>query len=125
MRFDEAEMAIYGASLGSGFATFLLARGLTGTTRQLVLYQFAFKALATVIFVPLHLIESIMGIPLHSALLSELAVEQDTQLALLFAVMQIAAALVMMMLDRPLLRLIAHFAPPNPAEALGRPGWRG
>ena len=123
MRFDEAEMAIYGASLGSGFATFLLARGLTGTTRQLVLYQFAFKALATVIFVPLHLIESIMGTPLHSALLSELAVEQDTQLALLFAVMQIAAALVMMMLDRPLLRLIAHFAPPNPAEALGRPAF--
>ena len=123
MRFDEAEMAIYGASLGSGLATFLLAGGLTGTTRQLVLYQFAFKALGTVIFVLLHLTESITGIPLISAPLSHLAVERDTQLGLLFALMQITTALVMIPLDGPLLRLIAHFAPPNPAEALGRPAF--
>lgn len=123
MRFDEAEMAIYGASLGSGLATFLLAGGLTGTTRQLVLYQFAFKALGTVIFVLLHLTESIMGIPLISALLSHLAVERDTQLGMLFALMQITTALVMIPLDGPLLRLIARFAPANPAEALGRPAF--
>jgi phosphate:Na+ symporter len=123
MRFDEAEMAIYGASLGSGFATFLLAGGLTGTTRQLVLYQFAFKALGTLIFVLLHFIEPIIGLPLISALLSHLAVEQDTQLGMLFALMQITTALVMIPLDGPLLRLIARFAPPNPAEALGRPAF--
>jgi phosphate:Na+ symporter len=123
MRFDEAEMAIYGASLGSGLATFLLAASMTGTTRQLVLYQFAFKALGTLIYVLLHLVEAIIGIPLISALLSHLAVEQDTQLAMLFGLMQITTALAMIALDGPLLRLIARFAPPNPTEALTRPAF--
>lgn len=121
LQFPEAEMAIYGASLGSGLATYLLAGGISGTTRQLVLYQVAFKTLGTALFVALHGLSLALDTPLVPGLLALLAVGEDTRLGLLFALMQLVTALLVMVLNRPLLRLLVARSPAGATETLARP----
>jgi phosphate:Na+ symporter len=120
LHFGEAEMAIYGASLGSGLATYLLAGGLSGTARQLVLYQVAFKTIGTALFLALHGLDLTLETPLVTGVLALLAAGQDTQLGILFALMQLVTALLVMALNRPLLRILIARAPAGATETLAR-----
>lgn len=120
LTFGEAEMAIYGASLGSGLATYIISGGLTGTTRQLVLYQVMFKAFGAAVFVALHLLGASMGVTLETVL-PWLLPDGAARLGLLFALMQLVTALAMIPLNARMLRLLAARAPANASESLSRP----
>ncbi len=120
LTFAEAEMAIYGASLGSGLATYLISGGLTGTTRQLVLYQVIFKAIGAFVFVSLHLLGAAAGVTLEG-IFPTLLPSGEARLGLLFALMQLVTALAMLPLNRRMLILLAARAPAHPTESLTRP----
>lgn len=121
LEFGQAAMAVYGASLGSGAAVWLMAGGLDGTARQPVMFQAVLKAAGAVLFAALLLVEEVTGTPLLLALVATLSTETDTRLALLFLLLQVLPAALAAPLHRPVQRLLERFVPATQAEEWGRP----
>lgn len=119
--FDQAVMAVYGASLGSGAAVWLMAGGLAGTARQPVLFQAWLKIAGALLFALLLLVEEACGFPLVLALSDLLAKDTDTRLAMLFLLLQVVPAALVMPINRPLGVLLERLVPPTTAEELARP----
>ena len=121
MTFDQAVATIYGASLGSGLAVWLLAGGLEGTARQPVLFQALLRGIGALLFLCLLLLERRSGMPLLMHLVGHLAREFDTQLALVFLALQAGPALLAAPLHRPIERLLAWLAPAMAMQENARP----
>ncbi|MGE0223943.1 MAG: Na/Pi symporter [Acetobacteraceae bacterium] len=119
--FDQTAMVIYGASLGSGLATYLLAGDLIGTTRRLVVYQAIFKTVGAVLFVTLSMVEHVTATPLVHALADRIADKPELHLGWLFALLQLVTAVLFTPLQAPMVRLLAWWIPPTPREELSRP----
>jgi phosphate:Na+ symporter len=118
--FDQTVMVVYGASLGSGLSVLLLSGNITGSARQLALFQALFKAAGTLIFLLLYALEQ-QGYPLVLAATARLASSLPERIGWLFLIFQLVTALVLMPLERPVLALLRRLSPPGAAEALGRP----
>jgi phosphate:Na+ symporter len=118
--FDQTVMVVYGASLGSGLSVLLLSGNITGSARQLALFQALFKAAGTLIFLLLYALEQ-HGYPLVLAATARLASSLPERIGWLFLIFQLVTALVLMPLERPVLALLRRLSPPGAAEALGRP----
>jgi phosphate:Na+ symporter len=118
--FDQTVMVVYGASLGSGLSVLLLSSNITGSARQLALFQALFKAAGTLIFLLLYALEQ-QGYPLVLAATARLASSLPERIGWLFLIFQVVTALVLMPLERPVLALLRRLSPPGAAEALGRP----
>ena len=123
LSFEQALLAMAGASIGSGLAVLALSGAAGGSTRQLVLFQFGFKLLAALLFLALIGLESATGVPLLRALAGQVSAAPEVQLGLLFALMQLSAAALLAPLGRPVQWLLARLSPPSPTEALGRPAF--
>ncbi|HWP60725.1 MAG TPA: Na/Pi symporter [Candidatus Acidoferrales bacterium] len=64
---EQTMMAIYGANFGSGMITWILAHGLHGRPKQLVMAQVLFNCIASAVFVPLFYLEMYGAVPLVRA----------------------------------------------------------
>lgn len=121
LAFGQAAMAVFGASLGSGVAVWLMAGGLQGTARQPVVFQAALKGAGALLFAALLLAEEATGAPLLLAPAARLAAESDLRLALLFLLLQAVPAALCAPLHRPIQRALDRFVPASRAEAWSRP----
>lgn len=121
LSFDQAIAGIYGASLGSGLAIWLLAGQMQGSARQVVLYQALLRGGGALLFLALLELERASGLPLVTALAAWLATPMDTQLAVIFLMLQLGQAVLAAPLNRPMERWLARLAPPSAGEALARP----
>lgn len=119
----EAQMVliVYGASVGSGLGVMLLSSNLDGTARQLGLYQSGLKLLAAAVFVPLHYIEQIWGVPLVQAAADALADSPVMRVALIYLLFQIGAAVLGYVCRVPFTRALTALSPPTEQETLMRP----
>ncbi len=121
LTYDQAVATIYGASMGSGLAVWLLAGGLTGTARQPVIWQAMLRASGSLFFLVMLELERGFGVPLVLWLVDRLAHQLDTQLALVFLLLQLVTALLAAPFHRPIERLLERLAPASEDEAQSRP----
>lgn len=118
---DQAVAAVYGASLGSGIAIWLMARQLEGSARQPALYQALLRGLGALLFLGLLLLERGFGLPLVVALAGQISPAPTTQLAIIFLVLQLGMALLAAPCNGAAERFLGRWAPPHASEALARP----
>lgn len=121
LSYDQAVAGIYGASLGSGLAIWLVARQMEGSARQSALYQALLRGSGALFFLALLEVERLLGLPLVVALAERIAAPLDTQLAVIFLLLQAGQAMLAAPLNRPMERWLSWLAPPSPREALARP----
>ena len=119
--FEQATATVYGASLGSGLAVFLLAGGIDGTARQPVIWQTIIRVSGSVIFLLLLWIERSFDIPLILWLAQQIPAEADTRLAFIFLLLQLATALLAAPFHKPLERMLERVAPASENETQSRP----
>jgi len=118
---DQAVAAIYGASLGSGLAVWLMAREMEGSARQPALYQAMLRGLGALLFLGLLALERGLDVPLVVALAERLADAPDLQAALLFLILQTSQAVLAAPFNRPMEPWLARLAPARAREERARP----
>lgn len=91
---DQAIMLVLGTNLGSGICTALLALGLSGVSKRLVLFHAIFKSVGILVMVPLIYLESYTHLPLIKHLVTSLTGNLNTQLALVYVLYELVTALI-------------------------------
>ncbi|WP_439594991.1 Na/Pi symporter [Falsiroseomonas sp.] len=119
--FEQAALAVYGASLGSGGAVLLLAAGLTGAARRLAVFQALVKAAGAALFLALFVLERLAGLPLVLAATGEIAPDPQARIGLLFLLLQLVSALLGVLAPARMVALLTRLCPESPAEAASRP----
>ncbi|NLS25653.1 hypothetical protein S2M10_06210 [Sphingomonas sp. S2M10] len=119
--FAAGAMIVIGAGLGSGLSGLTLAGRLTGSARQLVLYQIALKAVGVAALMLVFLADWIAAGRLVMPLLDHLGLSRSAELAAVYLTLQAASTLCIALLDAPISRLIEAQAPPSIEEVLGKP----
>lgn len=119
--FASGAMIVIGAGLGSGLSGLTLAGRLTGSARQLVLYQIALKAVGVAALMLVFLADWVAGGQLVVPLLDRIGLSKSAELAAVYLALQSASTLCMALLDAPICRLIEAQAPPSIEEVLGKP----
>jgi phosphate:Na+ symporter len=121
LRVDTGAMIIIGAGLGSGISALMMAGSLTGSPRQLLMFQFVLKCCGSTAMLLLISIEFIAGVPLLAALLRWLGLGPTGTLAAIYLTMQVLADVVVHFAGGPLMKLVEKTAPPSVEEVLGKP----
>ncbi len=121
LEFDQLALGVYGASLGSGLGLLVAGRGLTGTARQVVLFQALFKSLGALLFLLLFAIERWGGVPLVLRLSDMLGHDRAGSIAVLFLLVQLGGCAALLPFGRALAGLVARWSPATRAEEMGRP----
>jgi phosphate:Na+ symporter len=121
LSFEQAAATIYGASLGSGLAVFLLAGGIDGTARQPIIWQTITRTAGSFLFLLLLWLEREFDIHLILWFVKEIPLEADTRLAFIFLLLQFVTALLMAPFHNPLERLLERLAPASEDETQSRP----
>jgi phosphate:Na+ symporter len=106
MTLEGAMMTLYGASVGSGVNTYLIATSMKGRVRQLAMLQAVVKALGVAVLLPLFVIEHYFDQPLLAHTIKAATADPGLQLAIVYAVIQFVSVLAQEALNRPLSRLI-------------------
>ena len=114
---DQTIMIIYGANLGSSSITWFLSLNLTGKPKQLVMTQVLFNCAAVLILVPLFYLEVYGHIPLVKAFVVSLSSRVEQQMAYVFLLLNIGAAIVLSSLIAPFARLCSRLWPPTQEES--------
>ncbi|MGE4553468.1 MAG: Na/Pi cotransporter family protein, partial [Desulfovibrionaceae bacterium] len=117
---DQTAMIIFGAHLGSSVVTWILAAGLKGTPRQMVMAQVLFNALGVLVLAPLYWVERRFGVPLVMAVLARVTPDLEHQMVGLVVVFNWVVPLVCWPLHGPLARMLGRFWPPTEAESLAQ-----
>ncbi len=123
LSFGQSVLIVFGASLGSGLSVLLLGSNLNGTGKQLALFQVLLKIVGLVLLMPLFLIEVWSGQPLLVEALQAQVAAIDTQVALVYLLLQLLSCIGMSLLSGPALRLTARLSPPSHEEALSSPAF--
>jgi phosphate:Na+ symporter len=119
--FESGAMIVLGAGLGSALSAWTLAGRLTGSARQLILYQIALKGLGVIVMLLLFLADWASGMGYIPAAMHQAGLSPSAQLAAVYVLLQIASDLSMRLAHHPVERLIERHAPPSDEETLGRP----
>ncbi|MYN43965.1 Na/Pi cotransporter family protein [Pseudoduganella sp. FT93W] len=119
--FSSGAMIVLGAGLGSGLATLSMTGKLTGSARQLVLYQVTLKASGVTVMMTLLTADWLSGQRLVEHVMQQLGLGPSGQLAAIYLLLQIASDLAMRALRAPVLQWLEQLAPPSVEETLGRP----
>ena len=120
LELEETAMAMYGAQAGTGLLTYVFSFHAHGRARQVVVTQIAFDTVATIAFVVLFYIELLTGWPLVFKLARALSNELGTQAVYVALIFQFGAALLMLLVYRPILKRIYEWFPPSSAEVLSK-----
>lgn len=121
LSFEQAAATVYGASLGSGLAVFLLAGGIDGTARQPIIWQTIIRIAGSTIFLLLLWVERGFDIHLILWCVQQLPFESDTRLAFIFFLLQVVTALLVAPFTRPIERMLERAAPASEDETQSRP----
>jgi phosphate:Na+ symporter len=114
-------MTLYGASVGSGVSTYLIATSMKGKVRQLAILQVVVKALGVAVLLPLFAIEHYFGQPLLAHVIRAMTADASLQIAIVYAVIQFVSVLAQEVLNRPLWPLIVLLSPPSAEDELSTP----
>jgi len=123
LSFNQSVMIVFGASLGSGLSVLLLGANLNGTGKQLALLQVLLKVVGLALLLPLFLIETWSNQPLLIDVLQAQVPAIDTQVALIYLLLQLVSCIAMSLLSGPALQLTARLSPPSREEALSSPAF--
>jgi phosphate:Na+ symporter len=120
LELEETAMAMYGAQAGTGLLTYVFSFHAHGRARQVVVTQIAFDSVATVAFVVLFYVELLSGWPLVFAFARKLSGELGTQAVYVALIFQFGAALLLLLVHRPILGRVRQWFPPSSAEVLSK-----
>ncbi len=120
LELEETAMAMYGAQAGTGLLTYVFSFHAHGRARQVVATQIAFDTVATVTFVILFYVELSSGWPLVFSIARKLSGELGTQAVYVALIFQFGAALLLLLVHRPILERIRQWFPPSSAEVLSK-----
>lgn len=118
---EQTVLIVYGAGLGSGLSVWFLASNLAGRQRQIANLQFACKAIGSLILIPLIEIELDLGPPMVLALVRSLSADPAAQAAYVYLILQVVSALVVTVVQTPLMAVLERASPPTQEEELSRP----
>ena len=117
---EESAMAMYGAQAGTGLLTYVFSFHAHGRARQVVVTQIAYDTIATTTFVMLFYLEFLSGMPLILGLARQLSSEVGTQAVYVALIFQFGAALLLVLVQNPILARICDWFPPSAAEVLSK-----
>jgi len=120
LELEETAMAMYGAQAGTGLLTYVFSFHAHGRARQVVVTQIAFDTVATAAFVVLFYVELLSGLPLVFKLVRTLSGDVATQAVYAALIFQFGAALLLLLVHRPILARIRQWFPPSSAEVLSK-----
>lgn len=121
LTLEQSMMTIFGASLGSGLSTYLMARGITGTSRQLPILQGIVKILGISLLLPFFVVERAFDVPLLAHAIRALTSHPSQQIALVYLVVQIAAVIGEIAFAKPIEPLLQWLAPRSHEELASKP----
>ncbi|HEY1505263.1 MAG TPA: Na/Pi symporter [Stellaceae bacterium] len=119
--FEQAMLTVYGASIGSGLGTYLVAAKIRGASRQLALFQALVKLIGVGMLLPVYLIEHYAHVPLLAAGVQALTAAPGHQIALIYLACQLAAVATQLLFGDALQPLLERWSPPQPQESFARP----
>lgn len=120
LTLEQSMMTVFGASVGSGLNTFVVATGAGGTSRQLPILQASVKILGIAVLLPLFVAESAFHIPLLAHAIRFLTHDPSREVALAYLTCQLAAVAAQVPFDRPLRLLAERMAPASHEEAVSK-----
>lgn len=118
---DATLLIVYGANIGSGVSTALMAANLSGAGRQLAYFQCAFKTIGSLLLLALFYIESVYHWPLLKAALAERNSALGQQIAWAYVALQLAGIIGTVPLRGALLHICQRLSPPSRHEELSTP----
>ncbi len=118
---DQAFLIVVGANLGAGIMAIVQGAGLSGTARQLNLYQLVLKLIGVAVMLPLLMLEHFLGVPTVQALVQAITADAALQVTAVHWMFQIVSAVVASLLSSPLFALVERLSPETPAESLSKP----
>jgi phosphate:Na+ symporter len=121
LTLDQAMPTVFGASVGSGISTYIVASGMEGSSRQLAILQSLVKILGTLALIPIVIIERVLHVPMLTHLIRFVTSDLAKQIALVYLACQIAAVAVQAIFDNALQPLLARLAPPSLEERASKP----
>jgi phosphate:Na+ symporter len=121
LTLEQAMMLVYGASVGSGLSTFMVASNIKGTSRQLAIFQVMVKSSGILLLLPLYAVENGFGVPLVAAGVRALADDPAHQVGFVYLIYQFASVGVEAAIDGWLQPLLEYLSPPSAEESLSRP----
>ena len=118
---DQTLLLVYGANIGSGVSTALMATNLSGTSRQLAYFQCLFKTIGSMLLMVLFYLETAYHWPLLKAAVANIGGTLGHQIAWAYFAMQLAGVVGTLPVSRPLLALCCRWSPPTLHEELSSP----
>ncbi len=118
---DQAFLIVVGANLGAGIMSIVQGAGLSGTARQLNLYQLILKLIGVGVMLPLLMLEHFAHVPLIEALVTSITGDAALQVTAVHWMFQIVSAVVASLLNAPLFALVERLSPETPQESLSKP----
>lgn len=112
---------VLGAGLASGLTAWMLGHNLSGSAKQLVVYQFVLKAAGVFTFAVLLGIEHLSGWPMFMAACQALGLSASATLAVVYVVLQILCDVAVHPFHHQIEHALAHHFPPSHEEVLGKP----
>ena len=119
--FEQAMLTVYGASIGSGLGTYMVAAKIRGASRQLALFQAIVKLGGVAMLLPIYLIEHYTGEPLLAAGIQALTSDTGHQVALVYLACQLGAVAMQLLFGDALQPLLERWSPTQPQESFAKP----
>jgi phosphate:Na+ symporter len=116
---EAAAMLVFGASIGSGIATYLVGLKIPGRPRQLAILQALFKMLGVLLLLPLYAALQLSGGKFFGAAWQTSSPAH--QVAFVYLACQLAAALVQILFGHPLRLLLDAKMAPSLEENFSKP----
>ncbi len=113
---DQTIMLIIGTNLGSGGSVWLLATGLKGSSRRIVVFYALLKWVGALVLIPALYLETYLQVPLLKWLISQLTVQPGFQVALIYLVYECVSALTLACFRQPLYRQLERLLPDAGSE---------
>lgn len=114
---EQTIMIIYGANLGSGLFTWMLATRLRGRSKQLVMAQVLFNCVTCLLFVSLFYLEVHANFPLVRALTGASGASLEREMAYVYLLFNWTGAAVLSFFVVPMARLLERLWPPTQRES--------
>jgi phosphate:Na+ symporter len=121
LNLSAGEGVVLGAGLGSALSAWTLAGRLSGSSRQLITYQILLRGVGVAAMVSLLLADRYLADGVVTAAVRGAVESPSTLLAVVYLMLQVVSALMVWLLHKPIVRLLARWAPPSEVERLGRP----
>ena len=118
MTIDQAIMVAFGSNIGSSLVLLLLSANLTGTSRQIAMYQVAFNFVACLVFIPIFLLELNTGIFLLKAAAIYIDIGLSHQVVMFTILFTALTSLLLLVFVNPTIQLWERLWPATKLEEM-------